>query len=231
MGPSLTSSGAAPQARRHLDALSQPRRVPGRIAPSCKQDIVDIMLVSASNLELLIERGVFNKQHGEAGDPRQRHDRYLGLHAARPITTASRPFRTANLSHVMYSAAEPTPEDLGTDLGLYSITFNNDIDADCASLEDFSAFRADAAEQRLQVFPRGVQSERRHRIDPEHRAALHQRLHPALPRRRHEGGAAAIPEDRLQWAEGAGGAGLLSIRSLVVGMLGGGAGTTRDCSN
>ena len=58
-----------------------------------------------------------------------------GAIAARLFTIEpSRPFRTASLKHV-----KPL-----TDLGLYSITFTNDIDADHASLEAFRDFRADA---------------------------------------------------------------------------------------
>ena len=40
----------------------------------------------------------------------------------------------------------------GTDLGLYSVTFNNDLDADIASLEDFTAFRSDARANRFRYF-------------------------------------------------------------------------------
>ncbi len=45
--------------------------------------------------------------------------------------TPSRPFRSADLKLAP------------ADLCLYSITFNNDTDADLASLEAFSAFRQD----------------------------------------------------------------------------------------
>ena len=90
-----------------------------------KQDVVDIMLTSVSNLEKLVRRNVFAgagvKPAIRANDTTDvwRH-RGASFHNA-----PSRPFRTASLKHV-----KPL-----TDLGLYSITFTNDIDADHASLE------------------------------------------------------------------------------------------------
>ena len=59
-----------------------------------RQDKVDIMLVSASNLELLTESGRLQGQRRQAGVPRQRHQRHLGraaerLRQARPIAPVS----------------------------------------------------------------------------------------------------------------------------------------------
>ena len=107
-----------------------------------KQDVVDIMLTSVSNLESLVKRNVFAgtgvKPVIRANDTTDvwRH-RGGGYHHA-----PSRPFRTASLKYV-----RPL-----TDLGLYSITFTNDIDADHASLEAFMDFRADAAANGFSYF-------------------------------------------------------------------------------
>ena len=48
-----------------------------------------------------------------------------------------------------------------TDLGLYSITFTNDIDADHRLARGVQGFSRRRRRQRLLLFPRGLQSERR----------------------------------------------------------------------
>ncbi|MCF0233499.1 MAG: hypothetical protein HUK22_00810 [Thermoguttaceae bacterium] len=60
----------------------------------------------------------------------------------------SRPFRTATLDHALCGKAECTPEERaakrGADLGLYSVTFNNDLERDYQSLLAYNAFRLEA---------------------------------------------------------------------------------------
>ena len=92
------------------------------------------MLTSVSNLEKLVKRNVFA---GTGVKPVIRANDTTDVWRHRGASfhhQPSRPFRTASLKHV-----KPL-----TDLGLYSITFTNDIDADHASLEAFRDFRADA---------------------------------------------------------------------------------------
>ena len=96
-----------------------------------------------------------------------------------------------------------------------------------ASLEAFADFRAEAADcgfkYFLEVFNPNVDTG----IDPDP-APLHQRQHPALHRRRASGRPAAVPQDRLQRPKAL--EELTSFDpSVIVGVLGGGAGTTRDC--
>jgi hypothetical protein len=110
-----------------------------------RQDELDIMLVSASNLELLNEAGAFE---GSAVKPAFRANDTTDIWNARPNGYGklgpSRPFRTPLLKDV--AAAKLT------DLGLYSMTFVNDIEADLRSLEAFSAFREDAAANGINYF-------------------------------------------------------------------------------
>ena len=178
MGPACTLERAGARARRHCEPLRDARRVPAtRSQAIVAQDLVDIMLISASNLERLHERRRLRRQRREAGHPRQRHDRHL-VGARRPLhQQPSRPFRTG-------VAQAPGCAKL-TDLGLYSITFNNDLDADLRSLEAFTAFRADAPANGfryfLEVFNPNVDIGPRR---PDVAAALRQRQHRPLPRRR-----------------------------------------------
>ena len=110
-----------------------------------RQDELDIMLVSASNLELLTEAGAFK---GSAVKPAFRANDTTDIWGARPNGYGklgpSRPFRTANLKDIAAARL--------SDLGLYSVTFVNDIDADLRSLEAFAAFREDAAANGIKYF-------------------------------------------------------------------------------
>ena len=147
MGPSLTSSGphrakdgSWTRHRTRAEFLDQIRAI-------VRQDVLDVMLLSTSNLELLNEDKLFQKS---AVQPAIRANDTTCIWRLRGATyhhTASRPFRTASLPRVMYGAAKPPANKRikGTDLGLYSITFNNDIEADIRSLEAFAEFRAEAA--------------------------------------------------------------------------------------
>ena len=125
------------------------------IAEILKQDIVDVMLVSASNLELLQERGAFA---GTGVKPAVRvndtTDCWGGVRHGSYARHPSRPFRTANIARVMHGTAAPSPGApvTGTDLGLYSVTFLNDLHADAAALEEFARFRAEAAAIGFQYF-------------------------------------------------------------------------------
>ena len=109
------------------------------------QDQLDIMLVSASNLQLLTEAGAFK---GSAVKPAFRANDTTDIWGARPNGYGklgpSRPFRTVSLKDVAAAGL--------SDLGLYSMTFVNDLDADHRSLEAFSAFREDAAANGINYF-------------------------------------------------------------------------------
>ena len=96
-----------------------------------KQDIVDIMLVSVSNLERLHEKKVFD---GSRVKPAIRAnlttDCWGGIRHGSYQDVPSRPFRSVTISRAMTGTPQPAPgqEHHGTDLGLYSITFVNDPD-------------------------------------------------------------------------------------------------------
>ncbi|MBI4622936.1 MAG: hypothetical protein HY736_06875 [Verrucomicrobia bacterium] len=120
-----------------------------------RQDIVDIVLVSASNLErLAIDEGLFaNSKITPAARANDTSDIWAvrgGKYAALP----SRSFRTATLDHIKYGriANDHTAPTRGADLGLYSITFTNDLDWDHRALEDFHAFRIEAERKQFRYF-------------------------------------------------------------------------------
>jgi len=229
MGPSLTSSGphrakdgSSTRHRTRAEFLDQIRAI-------VKQDILDIMLMSASNLELLNEQKLFQKS---AIQPAIRANDTTCIWRLRGATyhhSPSRPFRSASLPRVMFGAAKaPAGKRVkGTDLGLYSITFNNDIEADVRSLEAFTDFRADAAaigfRYFLEVFNPNVDAGLDPKVMPFYvNDAILRCLAGVTKAERPEflkiayNGPKALEE-------------LASFDpSVVVGVLGGGAGTNRD---
>ena len=112
-----------------------------------KQGLVDILLMSASNSEVLtINEKLF--EHSlvtpavRANDTTDIHLMAGSSFAAEP----SRPFRSTTIEQMMTGKANPSPADPrnGADLGLYSITPNNRLDFDYPTLEAYKQFRIEA---------------------------------------------------------------------------------------
>ena len=128
----------------------------GQIRAVIEQDIVDIMLLSASNLErLAIHERLFERS---AITPAARANDTSDVWAVRggkyPTDHPSRSFRTATIDHIKHGrltddCAQPAT---GADLGLYSITFTNNIDWDYKALSDFHDFRIEAERKRFRYF-------------------------------------------------------------------------------
>ena len=121
------------------------------------QGLVDIMLMSASTNELLtIRERIFD--HSRVTPAVRANDATdiwlagggLGVYDRQP----SRPFRTATIDHMMCGKAECSPEErrLGADLGLYSVTFNNDVELDLRTLEAYKSFRIEAEKKGFRHF-------------------------------------------------------------------------------
>ena len=104
------------------------------------QGELDILLASASNGQHLAEEGSLDDATlaVRANDSTDIWNPRGGGYPALP----SRPFRTADLA-----AVRPF-----CDLVLYSLTFNNDLDRDLATLEAYRAFRQEAAALGIRYF-------------------------------------------------------------------------------
>jgi DhnA family fructose-bisphosphate aldolase class Ia len=218
MGPSIPSCGpklekdcSHTRYRTRAEFLSQVKSV-------IAQDVVDIMLTSASNLELLVESGAYAASNVK---PAIRANDTTDIWVVRGATYSkqpSRPFRSASLSRVKKY----------TDLGLYSITFNNDLDQDYSALEHFSAFREDAARNKFKYFLEVFNPNVECGIDP---AMVPHYINDCIVRCL----AGVTKADRPQFLKIAynGPKALEELASfdpsITVGVLGGGAGTTRDC--
>ncbi len=112
-----------------------------------RQGLVDIMLMSASSNELLaIEERMFDNS---PVTPAARANDTTDIHVVRGgryTQVPSAPFRTATIDQIQCGKAECKPEDrvAGANLGLYSVTFNNDPARDHLTLEKYREFRLEA---------------------------------------------------------------------------------------
>ncbi len=120
-----------------------------------QQGLVDIMLMSASsNAVLTVGERLFENSHitpaARANDTSDvfavRHGRY--------ITEPAQPFRTAMLDHIQcgHVDCEPAERARGANLGLYSVTFNNRLDDDLHVLEQYRLFREEAERKGFRHF-------------------------------------------------------------------------------
>jgi hypothetical protein len=120
-----------------------------------RQGVVDIMLMSASTSEVLtIEERLFDDSHVT---PAIRANDTSDIHVfrgSRVGQAASRPFRSATIDHVQcgHLDCEPSERTRGVDLALYSMTFNNDCELDLATLTAYKAFREEAERKGFRHF-------------------------------------------------------------------------------
>jgi hypothetical protein len=119
------------------------------------QGLVDIMLMSASTSEVLtIHKRSFDKSHVT---PAARVNDTTDIHIVRGSkypTQPSLPFRTATLDHIQCGHVDCNPDErhLGANLGLYSITFNNDAVLDREALGQYKDFRLEAERKQFRHF-------------------------------------------------------------------------------
>lgn len=105
------------------------------------QNVIDIMLTSAANGEALSQEPEQLKEITLAVRGNDSTDIW-NPRASNYSESGSRPFQSVNLTRVSEFC----------DLVLYSITFNNDIDSDLQSLAAFKQFRLQAADLGLRYF-------------------------------------------------------------------------------
>src|SRR3954453_12958512 len=155
MALGIGAPGRSPEAHPgelRLRALEEYREQM-RLTP--RQVLVDIMLMSASSSHALtIRERLFD---GSTVTPAVRANDTTDIHLARGSSYApqpSRPFRTMSIDHAQCGHLDCAPEErtLGADLGLYSVTFNNDLSHDYATLERFHQFREEAERKGFPYF-------------------------------------------------------------------------------
>lgn len=197
------------------------------------QGLVDIMLMSASTSQILtIDERLFDQS---AVTPAVRANDTTDVHVVRGgcyVAHASRPFATTTIDHIQSgkSPCNDLERTRGADLALYSVTFNNDPQADLETMLAYKTFRIEAEAKGLrhflEVFTPNV-APAQHGLAPDEIAPFVNdhivRLLAGVPRASRPCflkipylGARAMEE-------------LCAYDpSVVVGVLGGGAGTTHD---
>ncbi len=120
-----------------------------------QQGLIDIMLCSASNVEqLAINEGLFDNSHiTPAARANDATDIWV-IRGAEYIQQPSRPFRSATIDHIKCGQidCDPAAPHIGADLGLYSVTFTNDLDRDYETLHAFKEFREEAERKNFRYF-------------------------------------------------------------------------------
>jgi hypothetical protein len=120
-----------------------------------RSELVDIMLMSASSVEALAmqERLFENSPVTPAARANDTTDIHI-LRGGRIHEAASHPFRTASLDHIQCGHLDCSPDERrrGANLGLYSITFVNDPERDRIALEQFKLFREEAERKGFRYF-------------------------------------------------------------------------------
>lgn len=120
------------------------------------QGLVDIMLMSAAvNEQLAIKEGLFRNSHiTPAARANDATDVWAVRHGSY-IKQPAQPFRSASIDHIQCGQLEcdrDGNEFPGANLGLYSVTFVNELDQDKHTLEMFKAFREEAEAKRFRYF-------------------------------------------------------------------------------
>ncbi|MBN2579524.1 MAG: hypothetical protein JXB10_11075 [Pirellulales bacterium] len=227
----LAAPGRSPEyhaGEGHFRTLDEYRQI---IREITAQGLIDILLMSASSNEVLtLEERLFDHS---AVTPAVRAndttDIWLAQGSGRYARQPSLPFRTATIDHIQCGKSECSDSErgAGANLGLYSITFNNDAALDRQSLEAYKTFRLEAEAKGfrhfLEVFAPNAPGESPPadvgRFVNDHivraLAGVTQRGRPLFLKIPYFGPAAMEALARYD-------------RTLVVGILGGSAGTTFD---
>jgi len=194
-----------------------------------RQDIVDMMILSVSNLERAVAEGVFNGSAITlAARANDTTDVWMGIRNGTYTQHPSRPFRSPAIEHILRGSLDSTSSRRLTDLALYSVTFVNDIDRDFATLAAYREFRLEAERlglrHFLEVFNPNVGSEKIDHAELGHYvndciiatlAGVAEAGRPQFLKVAFNG--PAVLEELVSYDP-----------RLIVGVLGGSAGTTRD---
>lgn len=134
------------------------------------QGIVDIVLMSASTCDqLAVQEKLFEGSHVT---PAARANDASDVHlprGGRVHIEAARPFRTASIDHMQCGHLDCTTDErrIGANLGLYSVTFNNDQTRDLETLHRYKEFREEAERKGFRHFLEIFDPNRPEAVSPE----------------------------------------------------------------
>jgi len=155
MAYGIASPGRSPEHYAHEGRFRTLDEYRELIRQNVRQGLVDIMLMSGStNAVLTLQERLFDNSHVtpaiRANDTTDIWVAQGGAYLREP----SRPFRSASLDQAMCGKPACRPEERrqGADLGLYSITLNNDLGLDHQTFAAYKAFREEAAAKDFRHF-------------------------------------------------------------------------------
>lgn len=155
MAYGIASPGKSPEHYAHEGRFRTMEEFRECIREVVRQGLVDIMLMSAHTSGLLtIEERLFENSHVtpacRANDATDVHVIREGVYIREP----SHPFRTASIEQIQCGKVECAAAErtLGANLGLYSVTFNNDLNLDQHTLEAYRCFRIEAERKGFRHF-------------------------------------------------------------------------------
>ena len=168
--PGTTRQGGSPeehQGELRFKTLAEYR---DQIRQVIHQGLVDIVLMSASTCDqLAVQERLFEDSHitpaARANDATDVHLPRGGRVHAEP----ARPFRTAHIDHMQCGHLDCSTDErrIGANLGLYSVTFNNDQTRDLETLQQYKAFREEAERKGFRHFLEVFDPNRPEAIDPD----------------------------------------------------------------
>ena len=153
--PGITRAGASPESHAGEVRFKTLAEYRDQIRQVIDQQIVDIVLMSASTCELL----AVNERRFENSPitPAARANDATDVHVPRGgtvYTEPARPFRTAHIDHMQCGHLDCSTAErrLGANLGLYSVTFTNDLERDLETLTRYKEFREEAERKGFRHF-------------------------------------------------------------------------------
>ena len=145
--PKSGANGGSPESHASEVRLKTLAEYRDQIRQVIDQGVVDIVLMSASTSDqLAVQEKLFENSRitpaARANDASDVHLPRGGKVHAEP----ARPFRTAHLDHMQCGHLDCAPDErlIGSNLGLYSVTFLNDQTRDLETLQRYKQFREEA---------------------------------------------------------------------------------------
>lgn len=153
--PGVVRTGGSPEDHQNEVRFKTLAEYRDQIRQVIQQGIVDIVLMSASTCDqLAVKERLFERSHIT---PAARANDATDVHlprGGRVHTDAARPFRTAHIDHMQCGHLDCSTDErrIGANLGLYSVTFNNDLAHDLDTLHRYKEFREEAERKGFRHF-------------------------------------------------------------------------------
>ena len=126
----------------------------GELEEMVHQAKIDVLLASVSNMDILARDGrIFDNSPVTPAVRANDASDIWGAKGSCYSSQLSKPFATTTLEEAQYGTLMPdSGQKPDVDLGLYSVTFNNDLEADWNTLDQFKSFRIEAARKQFRYF-------------------------------------------------------------------------------